>query len=371
MTKKPATTAPTERKNVTGKDVTEARQVLLSLLQKRIVGTVPKKEKPKGKTSARKKKQTSRDLILERLSEPLPPDQTVTATKPVMGKRHVKAALAEHWLRSAKKNRRLDGRDVNRYANIMKRGDWIPHHAEGLVFDTTGRLIDGQHRLAAVIRAAETEGEDFAIPFILLMGFDPESQKVTNTGKTRTMAQTSAIVGQDATAFQISICKALWLSPEQDKAKVPRVMDYQKVRNTIEQYRGGIELASKKFGGQGSVTLAAIRSVIARAYYHCAVEGKDSEGNDILIFDDEEVAKLQRFVEVMDTGLSKGEHEFAPALVRDAYMNRKVRGDRGTLEMYRKTIFAVDVYMSGTPVKRLKQSYKQLFPLPDFAEEQE
>ena len=51
-----------------------------------------------------------------------------------------------------KNNRRLNHNAVNRYARIMKAGGWNLTH-QGIAFDDQGQLIDGQHRLEAIVRA--------------------------------------------------------------------------------------------------------------------------------------------------------------------------------------------------------------------------
>jgi hypothetical protein len=49
-------------------------------------------------------------------------------------------------------NRPLARSTVQAFAEAMRRGDWLVTH-QGIAFDTTGALVDGQHRLAAVIEA--------------------------------------------------------------------------------------------------------------------------------------------------------------------------------------------------------------------------
>lgn len=280
----------------------------------------------------------------------LPPDPSLVTTEISMVKKRVTAAMAERWLRSAGRNRKLDGREVSKYARIMIRGDWEDYHPQGWVFSKDGEMLEGQHRAAALMKAAETKGEDFHIGVLLLLGFDKETQETIDTGKSRTMAQTADIIGLSATPADIALTKALWIDPSPG-SKVPRVTDYEKVFDAFQQYQDGIKLAGQKHGA-GSVSLSAIRAVIARAYYHCPTEA-DRE-------------RLSRFIEVMDTGLSTGEDEFPPVLVRGAYQALNSSGERAKIELYRKTQTAVHAYLNGETLKRLKQTKRQLFPLVGF-----
>lgn len=54
--------------------------------------------------------------------------------------------------KNMKNNRRLNHGTVKRYARIMKAGGWNLTH-QGIAFDDRGELIDGQHRLAAIVMA--------------------------------------------------------------------------------------------------------------------------------------------------------------------------------------------------------------------------
>ena len=54
--------------------------------------------------------------------------------------------------KNMKNNRRLNHETVKRYARIMKAGGWNLTH-QGIAFDDKGELIDGQHRLEALVAA--------------------------------------------------------------------------------------------------------------------------------------------------------------------------------------------------------------------------
>lgn len=64
----------------------------------------------------------------------------------------VTPALAERWLTMNKNNRRLRPSHVTHLANQMKQGRWMLS-PEPIVFSKRGRLLDGQHRLNAVIQS--------------------------------------------------------------------------------------------------------------------------------------------------------------------------------------------------------------------------
>lgn len=64
-------------------------------------------------------------------------------------------AAAHIYLAFNENNRTVRERDVESYAADMRSGHWMLTH-QGIAFDETGELIDGQHRLLAVIKSGVT-----------------------------------------------------------------------------------------------------------------------------------------------------------------------------------------------------------------------
>jgi hypothetical protein len=86
-----------------------------------------------------------------------PPDSTPAAQLVTMKTTWVDVtpALAADWLKNNICNRKLRKAVVANYARQMKRGEWLPI-AQDISFDTRHRLINGQHRLTAVIESGVT-----------------------------------------------------------------------------------------------------------------------------------------------------------------------------------------------------------------------
>jgi hypothetical protein len=61
------------------------------------------------------------------------------------------------WLERNPTNRPLRESTVAAYAADMQDGNWLPTH-QGIAIDDNGVLIDGQHRLAAIVRSGCTIG---------------------------------------------------------------------------------------------------------------------------------------------------------------------------------------------------------------------
>ena len=75
-------------------------------------------------------------------------------------------------------NRPLSRAVVRSFAEAMRRGDWVVTH-QGIAFDVNGVLVDGQHRLAAIIEA------DLPVAVTVFTDVGEGAFDVLDTGKRR------------------------------------------------------------------------------------------------------------------------------------------------------------------------------------------
>lgn len=85
-------------------------------------------------------------------------------------------------------NRKVDRSVVEIYAEAMKRGEWKLHH-QGIAIDGRGELLDGQHRLEAVVKSGVT------IPVLVVRGVDRDAFSVVDTGKRRSVSDSLRTIG--------------------------------------------------------------------------------------------------------------------------------------------------------------------------------
>lgn len=93
----------------------------------------------------------------------------------------VTPAMAKVYLERNTDNRNKRGWWVSGLANMIKRGEWIPTH-QGVAFSESGKLIDGQHRLEAIIEA------NIPVEMLVTTGVRDDAYKVLDNGIKRTMA---------------------------------------------------------------------------------------------------------------------------------------------------------------------------------------
>lgn len=95
-------------------------------------------------------------------------------------KTKVNPQKAEAWLATnIANNRRISRGRVKLYASDMIAGRWHGDNGETIKFDVNGRLIDGQHRLLAVVESGRS------VDMLVFEGVDPDSVHTIDQGRAR------------------------------------------------------------------------------------------------------------------------------------------------------------------------------------------
>jgi hypothetical protein len=101
-------------------------------------------------------------------------------------------------------NRPVSKAVVRSFAEAMRRGEWMVTH-QGIAFDVTGALVDGQHRLAAIIEA------DVPVELTVFTEVGEGTFDVLDTGKRRTAADVLAIDGEKSSTMLAAMVRTVWL----------------------------------------------------------------------------------------------------------------------------------------------------------------
>lgn len=119
--------------------------------------------------------------------------------------------LAKKWLAQNTHNRNLRERVVNGYAADMCNGDWVEDgqsikFAKGdiVLLDnpsiTGGALLDGQHRLSAIVTA------NVAVRMLVVSNLDDSAQEVMDTGAKRVLGDVLKLRGEQ---YSVSLAATL------------------------------------------------------------------------------------------------------------------------------------------------------------------
>lgn len=176
----------------------------------------------------------------------------------------VTPALAEGWLGKNIQNRPLRRAKIAGFSRDMRSGAWLLT-GEPIKFDTNGRLIDGQHRLLALIDSGAT------VQMLVVTGLDEEVKAVLDTGSARTPGDMLGIVAGTRNASAIAAIARLAVAWDHGfrwfnnyKPTHAQILDY--VTNPLNAH---IHRAAE-VGGYGSRYVACKPSILGLSFYLCA-----------------------------------------------------------------------------------------------------
>lgn len=110
---------------------------------------------------------------------------------------NVTPSLAAAWLERNTSNRPLRSSKVESHAEAMKRGEW-KFNGDPIRFSLDGTLLDGQHRLSAVVKSG------IAQKFLIINGLSSDVFATIDTGSTRSASDILALSGMKNSASMAS-----------------------------------------------------------------------------------------------------------------------------------------------------------------------
>jgi len=159
---------------------------------------------------------------------------------------------AENILRqNNNKNRKIRKSKLMMYTRSIESGEWRVTN-QGIALDPQGNLLDGQHRLAAIVKANQT------VRLLLGKNCDPSTFGLIDIGATRTAGDMLTLSGCKANHTQLAAAMKMYINyTEIPKAKwgtinAPShskiVRYWNNKQDTIETYYPFISKCHKKFG---------------------------------------------------------------------------------------------------------------------------
>lgn len=115
--------------------------------------------------------------------------------------------IAKTMLGENVNNRRISRDNVNLFAREIRNGEWR-FNGEAIKFGKDGRLLDGQHRLLAVIAA------DKPLTTLVIRGLEDETQQTMDSGKTRTLGDVLTLRGEKNSTQLASLARAVYLADQ-------------------------------------------------------------------------------------------------------------------------------------------------------------
>jgi hypothetical protein len=109
--------------------------------------------------------------------------------KPTVRIEEVSPAMADKWLGTQTRNRHLRESRVDFWVGVIDRGEWELTN-DAISFDTDGHLLNGQHRLTALVVSEQT------LPLVVLRNLPMTAIDVMDTGLTRKTSDALQLRGE-------------------------------------------------------------------------------------------------------------------------------------------------------------------------------
>ncbi|QKW51397.1 hypothetical protein [Streptomyces buecherae] len=140
--------------------------------------------------------------------------------------------LAREWLKVNALNRPLSRQTVVHLTRAIQRGEWKLTH-QGIAFDENGQLVDGQHRLEAVVKAG------VAVEMLVAYGVPRAAFTVMDTGRKRTGRDALSLAGETNSTHLAAALRGLQLylsSPDANWSGGSSLISNDQLLTTLEQH---------------------------------------------------------------------------------------------------------------------------------------
>lgn len=233
--------------------------------------------------------------------------------------------VARKYLECNYENRTIRQSWVASLVDTIQRGGWVKTH-QGIAFDTTGRLVDGQHRLMAIAQSGRT------VECLVSRDLREGSYRYIDAGKSRNLQDRIKLTEDPfENGIAVRITKAYCHATI---AKASSRVSIDLVENQFLQMADEVLLVARGFRKYlYRLTVAPVGAAIAVYIKHHPEQGGEF---------------LESFTH--GTGLEK----LSPVLtLREALLGDRVRGVH---EQYWKTIQATKYHQRGTHLSALSAS---------------
>ena len=258
--------------------------------------------------------------------------------------------LATEWLERNTRNRKLRDQVVMKYAADMKAGRWMLT-GDAIAFDSNGCVVNGQHRLWAVVESG------VVVPMMVAFDLAPEVVAVLDDHLKRNLSDVAGISRPGATVSTAHAAIANVLiqtsinATAADKQQAARRVSRQVQLDALDRHWDAIEFAHRdcfRSMRQRGLTVASVLAPVARAYY---TQDRD---------------RLREFGKAMLTGMNETPDDTAAIILRN-YLLRSTTGSLRTVSdvVYRKAERALQAFLAHERIATLYEAPAELFPLPE------
>ena len=252
--------------------------------------------------------------------------------------------LASEMLQRNTNNRDIRTNHVNRIADEMRAGRWSLTH-QGIAFNCDGTLIDGQHRLMAIVKSGVPQN------MLVVNGASKKSfSDIDTLTAPRSAKDAVKVAGINATSVHATTAKCIAVCGSD--ARLARSMVSKAVLlDFMQKHFDAIDFAYKHLCSRGTkrgICQASVLAAVARAYYTANRE------------------RLIQFCDVLWSGMPSGQDDVAAITLRNHLIENsdKDRGQTGRKRMYCKVERAIQAFLERENWIRCTSVGRELFPIP-------
>jgi hypothetical protein len=247
---------------------------------------------------------------------------------------------AYQYLETMDGNRAVRQSKVDQYEQMMRRGLWRLTH-QGIAFHKDGRLVDGQHRLWALIAAGLT------IKMMVSYGLTDEDVLALDGGLARDYADNAHYQGWDGDRMVQPILKWLVQGTAERSHPVPSAIVHKWYEFHQKAVEYAMEVQRTARPNKKRLTAPACAG-IAKAFYEV----------------DKEL--LDRFFETLRTGQLQFETDSAATVFRDAMLSGRLGGPA---DQHFKIQGAIRAFSERRSIKTLQRPEQDCFNAPKLPKE--
>jgi hypothetical protein len=245
-------------------------------------------------------------------------------------------AVAQRMLERNTHNRKISEKVIAKYVAEIKAGEWRLTPG-GIGFDDHGVLVDGQHRLSAIVRA------DQPVPMLITFGLPSACQEKVDRQRRRTLFDALYLAGHAVCRQEVEIASCLTRRlVRSDSGVVPS--DFL-VKQTLECHLDHIRevIALMKGDNKSKRGLSQASFLSAAVLYHEIDAEKCAEflfgvRTGTMLTQDHPAMRLRRF------------------LMGETTVTAMPRGGANQSFIFRRCVFAMQAHLEGRNISGLREA---------------
>jgi hypothetical protein len=243
----------------------------------------------------------------------------------------ITAKQAEKYLQFNTNNRPLRKSLVSQYAKDMSSGNWRLTH-QGVAFNCDGTLLDGQHRLAAIVQSGVT------VQMLVARGVDSRNQLVMDDHAKRSAGDALSLARKEKiTQSHVAVMRAAVELSGAGNRSLQRLTK-QQLDEVVDAFRPAMEFVEAKMpNNERGITSAPVKAAIVLAWYYV-----------------KDVERLAAFCDVL-TGksLPDGDGDRAAVVLREWLLRTGMQAETARREGFKKAQRAIVAFQDRKDIGKL------------------